>query len=61
MIFMKMFVPVLKSFLTIDAKIDADGANNSFVSADVNGANILTVSADADAVNILCWLAHHWV
>ena len=48
---MKMFVPVLKSFSTIDAKIDADGANNFFVSADVNGANI---SADADAVNILC-------
>ena len=37
-IFMKMFVPVLKSFLTIDA----DGANNFFVSADINGANILT-------------------
>ena len=51
---MKMFVPVLKSFSTIDAKIDADGANNFFVSADVKGANILTVSADADAVNILC-------
>ena len=53
---MKMFVPVIKSFSTIDAKIDADadGANNFFVSADVNGANILTVSADADAVNIFC-------
>ena len=52
---MKMFVPVIKSFSTIDAKIDADadGANNFFVSADVNGANILTVSADADAVNIV--------
>ena len=49
---MKMFVPVLKSFSTIDAKIDADGANNFFVSADVNSANILTVSADA--VIILC-------
>ena len=46
-----MFVPVLKSFSTFDAKIDADGANNFFVSADVNGLNILTVSADA--VNIL--------
>ena len=54
-----MFVPVSKSFSIIDAKIDADGANNFFVSADVNGANILTVSADADAVNILCWRAHH--
>ena len=43
-----MFAPVLKSFSTIDA----DGANNLFVSADVNGANILTVSADA--VNIFC-------
>ena len=54
-----MFVPVLKSFSTTDAKIDADAdcANNFFVSADVNGANILTVSADA--VNILCWRAHH--
>ena len=54
MIFMKMFIPELKSFSTIDAKIDpdADGANNFFVSADVNGANILTLSADA--VNILC-------
>ena len=49
-----MFVPVLKSFSTIDAKIDADGANNFFVSADVSGANILTVSADTDAVNKLC-------
>ena len=49
---MKMFVPVLKSFSTIDA--DADGASNFFVSADVNGANILKVSADADAVNIFC-------
>ena len=45
-----MFVPVLKSFSTIDT--DADGANNFFVSADVNGATILTVSADT--VNILC-------
>ena len=37
-----MLVPILKSFSTIDAKIDADadGANNFFVSADVNGANI---------------------
>ena len=53
---MKIFVPILKSFSTIDAKIDADadGANDFFVNADVNGANILTVSADADAVNILC-------
>ena len=55
---MKMFVPVLKSFSTIDAKIDADAhrANNFFVSADLNGTNILTISADADAdaVNILC-------
>ena len=49
-----MFVPVLKSFSTIDAKVDADGANNFFVSADVNSANILTVSVDADAANILC-------
>ena len=49
---MKMLVPVLKPFSTIDA--DANGANNFFVSADINGANILTVSADADAVNILC-------
>ena len=49
---MKMQVPVLKFFSTIDAKIDADGADNFFVSADLNGANILTVSADA--VNILC-------
>ena len=51
---MKMFVPVLKSFSTINAKIDADSANNFFVSADVNGANMLTVSADADAVSIFC-------
>ena len=43
---MKTFVPVLKSFSTIDA----DGANNYSVSADLNGANILTISADADAV-----------
>ena len=49
-ILMKIFVPVLKSF----SNIDANGANNFFVSADVNGANILIVSADADAVNILC-------
>ena len=47
-----MFVPVLKSFSTIDAKIDADGAKNFFVSADVYGANILTVNADA--INIFC-------
>ena len=49
---MKMLVPVLKSFSTIDA--DSDGANNFFVNADVNGANILTVNANADAVNICC-------
>ena len=50
-----MFVPVLKSFSTIDAKIDADADsdNDFFVSADLNGANILTFSADADAVNML--------
>ena len=51
---MKIFVRVLKSFSTIDAKIDADCCvNNFFVSANVNGANILTISADADAVNII--------
>ena len=51
---MKMFVPVLKSFSTIDAKIDADGANNFFVSADVNGILTVSADADADAINILC-------
>ena len=51
---MKICVPVLKSFSTIDGKIDADDANNFFFSADVNDANILTVSTNAYAINIFC-------